>query len=287
VFFRESCFRQSGDVKRSSNPTHYRNPRDYFAIFDGVEVGFGDGCQGVQATAVRNLPKQPCSCLATYINRHGAAVTLLNLFACVHAFNSVILLLQVSQPHGRFAHFELVSCKCVDTYVRVKKNQNQICWKLRKVHPLSLTAAVQTWPGTYPVVCKLLVSILPALCGVIMSSISASAGLNMLAAVMCISRSAVPVLDFSTCPCVKHPSLANGPRAPQVVTDRPRAQLVRAFLDGSQYSAASIRRYERMFGKGFVSTGGLATTQVCTFAMQPCLSARSHTPVMRSVLDLC
>ena len=51
-------------------------------------------------------------------------------------------------------------------------------------------------------------------------------------------------------------------RAPQVVTDRPRAQLVRAFLDGSQYSAASIRRYERMFGKGFVSTGGLATTQV-------------------------
>ena len=39
MFFRESCFRQSGDVKRSSNPTHYRNPRDYFAIFDGVEVG--------------------------------------------------------------------------------------------------------------------------------------------------------------------------------------------------------------------------------------------------------
>ena len=47
VFFRESCFRQSGDVKRSSNPTHYRNPRDYFAIFDGVEVGlqrFSPGC---------------------------------------------------------------------------------------------------------------------------------------------------------------------------------------------------------------------------------------------------
>ena len=41
--------------------------------------------------------------------------------------------LQVPQPRGRFAHFELVSCKCVDTYVRVKKNQNQICWKLRKV----------------------------------------------------------------------------------------------------------------------------------------------------------
>lgn len=27
VFFRESCFKQSGDKLRKSNPTHYRNPR--------------------------------------------------------------------------------------------------------------------------------------------------------------------------------------------------------------------------------------------------------------------
>ena len=47
MFFRESCFRQSGDVKRSSNPTHYRNPRDYFAIFDGVEVGLQRIATGV------------------------------------------------------------------------------------------------------------------------------------------------------------------------------------------------------------------------------------------------
>ena len=79
VFCRESCFKQSGDIKRDENPTHYRNPRDYFAIFDGVQ---------------RQL------------------------------------------PDGRHAHFELVSCKCVDTYVRIKKNQNQICWKLRKVGKL-------------------------------------------------------------------------------------------------------------------------------------------------------
>jgi phosphoethanolamine N-methyltransferase len=39
IFFRESCFRQSGDAKRSNNPTHYRNPRNYFAIFDSAEVG--------------------------------------------------------------------------------------------------------------------------------------------------------------------------------------------------------------------------------------------------------
>lgn len=37
------------------------------------------------------------------------------------------------QEDGRFAHFELVYCKCVDTYVRVKQNQNQVCWKWVKV----------------------------------------------------------------------------------------------------------------------------------------------------------
>lgn len=76
VFFRESCFRQSGDAKRGSNPTHYRNPRNYFSIFDSTEVEVAP---------------------------------------------------------GKFASYDLVSCKCVDTYVRVKKNQNQICWKWRKV----------------------------------------------------------------------------------------------------------------------------------------------------------
>lgn len=37
------------------------------------------------------------------------------------------------QPDGRVAHFELVLCKSVDTYVRVKQNQNQVVWKWRKV----------------------------------------------------------------------------------------------------------------------------------------------------------
>lgn len=35
----------------------------------------------------------------------------------------------------------------------------------------------------------------------------------------------------------------------------------RHFLDGSQYQMQGILRYERMFGKGFVSTGGLETTR--------------------------
>lgn len=76
VFFRESCFRQSGDKTRKSNPTHYRNPREYFRVFDSTE----------------------------HIN-----------------------------SAGRCEHFELISCKCIDTYVRLKKNQNQVCWKWRKI----------------------------------------------------------------------------------------------------------------------------------------------------------
>lgn len=121
LFFRESCFRQSGDKARGSNPTHYRNPREYFAIFDAVSA---------------------------------------------------------PQPDGRVAHLELVCCKSVDTYVRVKQNQNQVCWKWRKV----VTAAGQ--PNE-----------------------------------------------------------------------------LRHFLDGGQYSLAGIARYQRIFGEGFVSPGGLQTAR--------------------------
>lgn len=121
VFFRESCFRQSGDKARKKNPTHYRNPREYFAIFDSV---------------------------------------------------------QQVLPDGRVAHLELVCCKSVDTYVRVKQNQNQVCWKWHKVV---------------------------------------------------------------------------GPTA--------EANASRHFLDGRQYTEEGIARYQAMFGDGFVSPGGIATTE--------------------------
>ncbi|CAK0779821.1 hypothetical protein CVIRNUC_004862 [Coccomyxa viridis] len=121
VFFRESCFRQSGDKARKSNPTHYRNPRQYFKIFDDIEM---------------------------------------------------------REKDGRYAHYELLSCKPVDAYCRIKKNQNQICWKWRKV-----------------------------------------------------------------------------------MTAEPQKGTFRAFLDSVQYSRTGILRYERIFGPGFVSTGGLETTK--------------------------
>ncbi|KAL6764977.1 S-adenosyl-L-methionine-dependent methyltransferase [Haematococcus lacustris] len=77
IFFRESCFKQSGDKPRTDNPTHYRNPREYFRVFDQV--------------------RQP-----------GVG----------------------SEPG---AQLQLLTCKCVDTYVKVKRNQNQLVWKWVKV----------------------------------------------------------------------------------------------------------------------------------------------------------
>lgn len=40
IFFRESCFHQSGDSKRKSNPTHYREPRFYTKVLTFSELHF-------------------------------------------------------------------------------------------------------------------------------------------------------------------------------------------------------------------------------------------------------
>ena len=41
---------------------------------------------------------------------------------------------------GKVIGFELVGCMCIETYVKVKRNQNQICWKWRKVIALFVTS---------------------------------------------------------------------------------------------------------------------------------------------------
>ena len=48
----------------------------------------------------------------------------------------------------------------------------------------------------------------------------------------------------------------------QVVTDQSRSNDFRNFLDNTQYNMNGILRYERIFGEGFVSTGGAETTKV-------------------------
>lgn len=121
VFFRESCFKQSGDVERNSNPSHYRDPNDYFCIFDKVVW---------------------------------------------------------TDSKGRKFRFELVNARCVETYVKIKKNQNQLTFKWKKVQFTDSDVG-----------------------------------------------------DF------------------------------RHFLDNCQYKMRGILRYERIFGAGYVSTGGLHTTE--------------------------
>lgn len=119
IFFRESCFHQSGDSKRKSNPTHYREPRFYTKVFKECQIDDGS---------------------------------------------------------GQSFELSLVGCKCIGAYVRNKKNQNQICWIWQKV-------------------------------------------------------------------------------------DSQDDKAFQQFLDSVQYKCSGILRYERVFGSGFVSTGGLETTK--------------------------
>ncbi|XP_068647147.1 phosphoethanolamine N-methyltransferase 1-like [Aristolochia californica] len=119
IFFRESCFHQSGDCKRRHNPTHYREPRFYTKIF------------------------KEC---------------------------------QTQDSSGNSFELNLITTKCIGAYVRNKKNQNQICWIWQKVR-------------------------------------------------------STEDKDFQR------------------------------FLDTVQYKSNGILRYERVFGEGFVSTGGLETTK--------------------------
>ncbi|RCV16706.1 hypothetical protein SETIT_3G159500v2 [Setaria italica] len=119
IFFRESCFHQSGDSKRKVNPTHYREPRFYTKVF-----------------------------------KEG------------HSYDK----------NGDSFELSLVTYKCIGAYVKNKKNQNQICWLWEKVK-------------------------------------------------------STEDKDFQR------------------------------FLDNVQYKTNGILRYERIFGEGYVSTGGVETTK--------------------------
>ncbi|XP_052010897.1 uncharacterized protein LOC127663378 isoform X2 [Xyrauchen texanus] len=129
LFFRESCFHQSGDSKRDFNPTHYRTPAHYN-----------------------------------------------------HLMTSVVL--DESDKMGKKCYgFDMVLCKTVQTYIKMKKNQNQLCWLMQK----SRRDVVEQHQGS-----------------------------------------------FTT---------------------------FQQFLDNQQYTRRGILRYEKMFGSGYVSTGGPSTTK--------------------------
>ncbi|OCT84155.1 phosphomethylethanolamine N-methyltransferase isoform X2 [Xenopus laevis] len=121
LFFRESCFFQSGDKQRTFNPTVYRTPARYNLLLTSATSVSGD------------------------------------------------------------SGFEIVMSRSVQTYIKLKKNQNQVCWLLQKV--------------------------------------------------------------------------------PRVPDGHQGYNTFQQFLDNQQYSRRGILRYEKIFGEGFVSTGGLETTK--------------------------
>ncbi len=63
----------------------------------------------------------------------------------------------------------------------------------------------------------------------------------------------------------------------QVVREGRRPGTVRSFLDSTQYSTRSILRYERIFGSGYVSTGGVDTTKVGVAESSASLGSCRHT----------
>jgi hypothetical protein len=63
----------------------------------------------------------------------------------------------------------------------------------------------------------------------------------------------------------------------KVVCDAAPGAQLREFLDTQQYSTAGILKYERVFGDGFVSTGGVDTTRA-----RPAAWARRRPRVCRA-----
>ncbi|KAJ8352447.1 hypothetical protein SKAU_G00239230 [Synaphobranchus kaupii] len=126
LFFRESCFHQSGDCKRDFNPTRYRTPAEYNHLMTSV------------------LQKE--------MGEAG------------------------EQTFG----FDIVMSKAVHTYIKMKNNQNQVCWLMQKLPRNESHKGFNTFQD---------------------------------------------------------------------------------FLDNQQYSRRSILRYEKIFGTGYVSTGGPSTTK--------------------------
>ncbi|XP_042403127.1 phosphomethylethanolamine N-methyltransferase-like isoform X1 [Zingiber officinale] len=60
IFFRESCFHQSGDSRRKVNPTHYREPRFYTKVFKECHT-YNDQGNSFELSLIT------CKCISAYV----------------------------------------------------------------------------------------------------------------------------------------------------------------------------------------------------------------------------
>jgi phosphoethanolamine N-methyltransferase len=93
LFFRESCFHQSGNAKRNENPTEYRSPGQYHQMAtDQLQLLTPDGPPASPSRRVK----------------------------------------QQLQSGGGCYVFELVTQKALQSYIELKGNHNQIAWLFQK-----------------------------------------------------------------------------------------------------------------------------------------------------------
>lgn len=121
------CFKTVGFFQPNST---FRNPRDYFGIFDrasrAVSASPNATANGSSpATAERHIADQPPAAAAAASTADGPDGLALTSEASSSSSSGGAV--------QQVERFELRFCKCVDTYVQVKRNQNQICWKWVKV----------------------------------------------------------------------------------------------------------------------------------------------------------
>ena len=93
LFFRESCFHQSGNAKRDENPTQYRSPGQYHKMATDQLQLLNSG--GSPASPSRRVKQQ-------------------------------------LQAGGGCYVFELVTQKALQSYIELKGNHNQIAWLFQK-----------------------------------------------------------------------------------------------------------------------------------------------------------
>nr|POE74973.1 phosphoethanolamine n-methyltransferase 1 [Quercus suber] len=260
IFFRESCFHQSGDSKRKYNPTHYREPRFYTKIFKECHVldGSGNsfelsfvGCKCIGAY-VRNKKNQNQICWTWQKVRSEDDRGFQRFLDNVQYKSSGILRYERVFGQGFVSTGGIDTTKEFVQKLELKPGQNV------------LDVGCGIGGGDFYMAENFNVDVV----GIDLSINMVSFALERAIGLNCS-------VEFEVADCTKKTYPEN---SFDVIYSRDTIlhiqicwtwQKVRSeddrgfqrFLDNVQYKSSGILRYERVFGQGFVSTGGIDTTK--------------------------